>query len=377
MKIGLNLLHARPEIGGVWNYISRLISTLGDYDDKNEYTAFVTSKSKSIVPNKLNFQVVKVNIPSVQTYRVIYENSILQYWARLYDLDLMHWFANVHALINLVPSIVTVYDLLVYEKNDYFGIMHKIYLKYMMAYTYKTCKHLLPMSNITAQKINHILDVPYTQMVVIPAIIDEIFQPKPVIDVKNFRIKYKLPDIFWLYVAHFYPHKNHLRLLKSYYYLKSNEFSPWPLVLRGDDHGSLQEIKRAIVSLGLEKNVHWLPQLDEIEMPILFSTANGLIFPSLYEGGGIPVLEAMACGCPVIASDIPAVRESGGNAVSLFDPLDVLSISDSIKKFQGNNTDQLKAAQRGLDIVKSHRPRVIAKKIINAYSNCSPRRQGV
>jgi hypothetical protein len=95
MRIGLNLLHSMPEIGGGWNYIARLVESLGEYDRENTYVAFVTDKSVGMVPRRPNFEIVHVGInPISRPQRVLHENARLQIDARKYRLNLMHWFAN-------------------------------------------------------------------------------------------------------------------------------------------------------------------------------------------------------------------------------------------------------------------------------------------
>ena len=368
MRIGLNLLHAMPEIGGGWNYIVRLLESLGEYDRENSYVAFVTDKSIDIVPRKPNFEIVQTGVnPVSRPQRVLYENTQLQIDARKYRLELMHWFANTIAVANSVPGVVTIYDLQVFETPHTFPRTQRIYLQIMFPHTVRRAALLLPMSETTARTLHHILKARVERMQVVPPIVGASFQPSPPDKVMELRQKYSLPNECWLYVAHFYPHKNHLRLLQSYHDLKLDGSSPWPLVLRGNDQGSRSEVVQLVTQLGLENDVHFLPHLSEGELPVLFSAATASVFPSLYEGGGIPVLEAMACGCPVIASDIAAVREFGGDAVFRFNPLDLPSIQNAMKAFQQDAEKRSQARQLGLEQVRNHRPDRVTPKLISAY----------
>ncbi len=373
MRIGLNLLHAMPEIGGGWNYIARLVSALGVGEESfNTYVCFVTSKSSSLVPDKTNFERIIVRLNSVsRPKRIFYENTILQLSARVHRLDLMHWFSNTMSIVSSVPCVVTVHDLQYLERPDQFPLIQRLYLRIMTTYTIRHASFLLPVSQYTAKSIKSVFNANYKRMMVIPAIVDHGFQPVDNKKVIDFRCKHDLPENFWLYVAHFYSqsHKNHKRLLEAYHELIKQGFIPWPLVLRGDDHGELNELKKLISELGMDKNVIFLPRLAEEELPALFSAASALVFPSLYEGGGIPVLEAMACGCPVIASNIPTTREFGGDAVLMFDPLIIKSISDTMRNFQEDLPQRLRFRQHAFERILCHRPEYIQKKIIASYND--------
>ena len=152
-------------------------------------------------------------------------------------------------------------------------------------------------------------------MTVIPPILESLFTPASQASVELWRAQWKLPPKFWLYVAHIYPHKNHARLLEAYRGYVAATREPWPLVLRGDSQPEGLNIWHLAAQLQIGDHVVLLPGLRREEMPLLYGAASALMFPSLYEGAGMPVLEAQACACPVVASNIPAVREFGGDAV--------------------------------------------------------------
>ena len=124
------------------------------------------------------------------------------------------------------------------------------------------------------------------------------------------------------------------------------------------------------MQLGLENNVRFLPRLGEGELPVLSSAASAIVFPSLYEGGGIPVIEAMACGCPVIAANIPPVRKYAGDAASYFDPNDVASIAEAMSSIQGGDPkDCCLKRCAGLDRSAEFRPQLVVPKLLNAYAS--------
>ena len=368
MRIGLNLLHALPEIGGGWNYIANLVAALGKYDGDNNYVAFVTKESKRLVPSKPNFMSVCVNIrPASRVQRVVYENTWLQLLSDRYKLDCMHWFANTQALANAVPGVVTVYDMHSFLNFATFSLAKRFYSQIMMYQTSRRARILLPMSQATAQDLCRVLHANPARMIVIPPVLNPQFKPASCDEVTSFRAEYRLPGRFWLYVAHILPYKNHLLLLQAYHGVKSGGFTPWPLVLRGDPKGAESEVVRMVAQLGLESDVIMLPRLDEAELPALYSAASALVFPSLYEGGGMPVVEAMACGCPVIASNIPSVREYAGDAACYFNPRDLRSIGEAMLEFQSDTGPRERSRRAGLVRAEEFRPQQVIGKLVSAY----------
>src|SRR4030065_1333494 len=148
IRVGLNLLHAMPEVGGVWNYMANLISALHQSNDDYEYIAFVTDVSKHLLPLNSRIKPVHINIrPIYRGQRIFFENTGLQHLAHNYSLDCMHWFANTCSILHMVPSVVTIHDLLVFRNPRLFYWIKRFYLINMMKFTARSASILLPVSN--------------------------------------------------------------------------------------------------------------------------------------------------------------------------------------------------------------------------------------
>ena len=330
LTIGLNLLHALPEIGGGWNYISNLIAALAAADTSNEYVAYVTSESAPLVPDRANFRTVRVPIRSrMRAQRILLENTLLQVLVRRDRLDLLHWFANGQA--SSTPrrpsSRCSIFSR---SSTNSIPPLKRAYLRSRLRAAVRRARMLLPMSEATATALHETLDGDEARMVVIPPIVEPPFAPVNPAAVERCRRQYDLPADFWLYVAHMYPHKNHDRLLTVYRSYRDRADQPWPLVLRGDPQPGGPLVHERVAALGLSSHVRILPRLPREELPALYCAASALVFPSLYEGAGIPIIEAHACGCPVVASDITAAKEFGGDAVQYFNPLDTDEIASTM-----------------------------------------------
>jgi glycosyltransferase involved in cell wall biosynthesis len=368
LRIGLNLLHAVPEIGGGWNYIGNLLSAVAAEDIRNAYVAFVTAASAALVPRAPNFRLVSIPIDArVRAQRVFFENTILQALARRERLDCMHWFANAQGLVNAARAVVTVYDLQPFVPWGQLSTPKRTLLRWQLKNAAKRAAMLLPMSSSTAAGLQQILGVDPRRMMVIPPTLEQVFSPPDVNAVDRCRRRYSLPERFWLYVAHMYVHKNHVRLLEAYRELRNESPDAWPLILRGDAQPGGPELQAHVRRLGLEEHVLFLSRLPREELPALYGAASALVFASLYEGAGIPVLEAQACGCPVVASDIAPVREFAGTAAMYFDPFSVTTMRRAMIAMATYSIEREHLRRRGLARAREFRITPVVPNLLAAY----------
>jgi alpha-1,3-rhamnosyl/mannosyltransferase len=348
--------------------VASVAKALGDYDGANEYVAYCTDDSLDIVPHTANFIRRRVGIKGTsRIQRIAYEQTALQFLAKRDQVGCLHWFANTVAFVNAVPGLATFHDFLVFENPRQFCFPKRIYLRAMIRHGARHAAISLAISKKTAADLVARFKVDKDRVVVVPTPIGLEFAPCEGERVEQFRHAYSLPGEFWLYVAHCYPHKNHERLFQAYARLKARKPDTWPLVLRGERCERGELLDRQIEEAGIRQHVFWLPRLKSGEMPLLYNAATSLIFPSLYEGLGIPVLEAMACGLPVVASDIPTNREFGDGALLFFDATDADAIADAMEKAMSDNILREHGRRQGLTRAAELRPDKIAARLVEAY----------
>jgi glycosyltransferase involved in cell wall biosynthesis len=368
MRIGLNLLHAHPGIGGGWNYIRNVVAMIQTCDTEHEYVAYCTAESESLVRETAHCKKVVVSIHGTNRIaRIFYENTLLHWRARRDGVDIMYWFANTCSVVPIAKSLVTVYDLLALERPEAYSWLRRFYVRWMLPRSARLATVVMPMSDKTAADLSRMCGVGRDHMVVLRNPLDPTFQHASAEQVQGFRRKYGLPDSIWLYVAHYYPHKNHRRLFEAYSRLRETHPQGWPLVLCGRKNGHEEEIGGLLREYHIEDRVIWLPRLTDAEIPVLYSAAGAVVFPSLYEGGGLPVMEAMSCGCPVAASDIPTTREFAGDAARMFDPLDVGAIAQAMSAFETNDHLREIHRLRGLQVVEMYRMDKAYAQLLTAY----------
>ena len=231
MRVGLNLLHAIPDVGGSRNYVSDLLSVMVEHLRDIEFVAFTGPGTRDLVPRAAQFRQIETRVPaSLRSVRIAYENTLLGLRSRRERLSCMHWFANSAAIINAVPAVVTVYDLMVFSRPGDFSALRRLYLQYMIRRSAHSAAFLAPISSTTASDIRSRFKSIRGNMGVIPPVLHERFRPRAGQELDAFRTKHDLPEKYWLYVAHFYPHKNHRRLLQAYRSLVDRRDGAWPLV---------------------------------------------------------------------------------------------------------------------------------------------------
>lgn len=327
LTVALNLTHAHPGIGGGWQYISRLISSLCFIRDDIQFIAYTNRVSRDLFSSNDRVSVRETALSGAnRPARVTWEHCVLPGLAKRDGVQVIHWFANTIALTNRLNSVVTVYDLLPFLNPYAYPFFRRSYVRYLLPRTVHRASCVAAMSETTAQALADTFGDRVGPIVVVPPLLPDCFRIYPAGDSAAARDRLSLPRKFFLYVAHWRPHKNHIRLLRAYAIARSHEARLWPLVLCGRPLQMESDILSEIRKLGLSDAVRCVSDIPEKEMPLLFNCAAALVFPSLYEGGGMPLVEALGCGCPVIASDIPTSREFGGDAVLLFNPLDEMDI---------------------------------------------------
>ncbi|HZF67858.1 MAG TPA: glycosyltransferase family 1 protein [Gemmatirosa sp.] len=366
MRIGLNLLHALPEIGGGWNYIEQLVAALAEHDGGHQFVAFCSPHSVPLVPDGRAMQRVVLPVESRSRWaRIRAEHGALVDAGRRHAVELMHHFSGTMPWRAPWRNVVTVYDLLPLREPRAFPLAKRLYLRAMVPRSLRAADMLAPMSEATATDVATLLGVARERMVVVPAVLGGAFVPAGGAEVARLRRRHALPERFWLYVAHAYPHKNHRRLLEAFAATPAGDAPAWPLVLRGD--GIEEALAPHVAELGLAERVRFLPRLDGADMATLFSAASGLAFPSLFEGAGIPVLEAMACGCPVVASGIAPLREFGGDVPDFCDASDVGVLRAALQRLEAEPARRATMRARGLARAERFRPAPVAAACHRVY----------
>jgi glycosyltransferase involved in cell wall biosynthesis len=225
-------------------------------------------------------------------------------------------------------------------------------------------------SEFTAESLRRRYGTPPRKIRRIPAGVSDAFHPGDVPGERE-RVtqRYGIPrDGFLLYPANPWPHKNHQRLLAALRRLSGRWGRAVPLVCTGKLAGERRSVLEMAKAAELDSQVHDLGFVPEDDMPALYRSARLTVFPSLFEGFGMPVLEAMASGCPVACASSTSLPEVGGDAVRYFDPTDEAGLLEAMAELWQDERQRTSLRQRGLERAREFRWDRILPRVLEAYS---------
>ncbi|MBS4192695.1 glycosyltransferase family 4 protein [Bacillus sp. FJAT-49705] len=314
MRVGVNLLGlSQDKFGGAEQYIKNLILNLANQDEDIELFLFL-KENIDILPNQIKKFVFKQPVRQFQIYSAI----------QMLQLDL--WFCPLHkSYLSAipVPTVVTIHDCLhtFYPEFVPGGLEgnNEYYKKFAQSFD-----AVITVSEFSKKSISERLHIPKEKIHAIHLDVAERFNNATNLRTKELiKAKYKLPDAYALYPASYNQHKNHLNLLKALVTLRDRYKKTIPLVLTGYFYKGNQLLPTIINFLNehhLTEQVKILGYIPEQDLPYIYRNADFLIFPSLFEGFGLPLVEAMKTQTPIVCSNRGSIPEVVDDAALLFNP---------------------------------------------------------
>lgn len=359
MRIGVNTLPLFPgQIGGTETYTVNLLTHLAAIDRQHTYYLFVAHYNRDLFNAQFQCPNV-VTVPTLSLQGLRYAErgpakvagSVGRRVPRL-SRWLVNAIANAHMLagirrhkidvwfcplINLaprhrrLPCVVSIPDL---QPEFYPDFFRKDLLEWRRRGLSVSCHHatkVITFSEFSRSTMVERYGIPPEKIHVIPhGVGDEFLLPPDDVALKDVKAKYALPHDYAFYPANTWPHKNHTTLLKALDLLQKKHGLQLPCIFTGVERGGHQGFLKAVEELDLTRQVRLLGYVEKRDMPLLYRGARLLIFPSLFEGFGLPLLEAMASECPVVCSNAASIPEVVGDAALLLDPRDPEVIADAI-----------------------------------------------
>lgn len=367
IRVGLNAHLLSSQAGyraaGIHNVIHRLLLHLPPIAPPDwALTAFVGREVQAQYPG-VTLRHARFNTEQPLT-RILWEQLLQP--PQLIPFDLYHAMAFVAPLFNPTPTVVTVYDLTFMRYPQRLPASRRLYLRLLTALSCQRARRVTVISQSTADDLMTLLNIPAHKIDVTPLGCDhERHYPRPVAEVEAFRLAQGLPERFWLFVGTLEPRKNLPLLLAAYAALPRSE--RLPLLLGGGSGWGLAEIEASIARHGLQDEVRLVGFLTAADLPLWYNAAEVFLYPSVFEGFGLPVLEAMACGTPVITSNVSSLPEVASGAGLCLPPDDLSAWTDALHQAYSDVAWRTTARAAGLQKARSFNWQTTAQLTLASY----------
>lgn len=370
-RIAIDYTPAYEQGGGIGRYVRELVAALSLEDTQNEYQLFVAGAKHATLPSPIgpNFSWHPTRLTPAWLARIWHRAGIpapVEAFTGSVDL--------YHATDFVLPptrkntrTLLTVHDLSFVRVPDSASPSLKAYLDKVVPRSAQRADHILADSTATKNDLIELYHIPAEKITVLLSGVDSRFQrqPQPVIDAA--RTKYTIGTAPYIFsIGTVQPRKNYVRLIQALKKLQTDGF-PHHLVIAGGKGWLDDPIYASITESGLQDFVHFIGFADDSDLPALYSGADCFAFPSLYEGFGLPILEAMACGTPVLTADVSSLPEVAGDAALLIDPYNTDAITNGLKTLINDPEAREAYVHKGYERVTLFTWRKSAQQLLKIY----------
>lgn len=365
MRIGIDAHQIGTQLAGNATYITSLVEALAEIDRENQYTLYVTEPEiKEQYANRWeNFSFRRI-IPHNPFIRIpIALNAELR--LRPVDILFVQYNAPPFAPCKVVTAI---HDISYEHLPETYRHRERFQMRLTIRHTARKAAHIITCSEYSRQDLIETYQLPPEKITSIPLAAPEFF--KPVTDseqINRIRRKYDLNGDFILGVGSIQPRKNLVRLIEAYSLLVKRNDSIPPLVLVGKKAWLFEESIKTIDVHNVRDRVKFTGFVPDEDLPALYSMALFFVYPSFFEGFGLPPLEAMQCGAPVISGDRTSLPEVVGEAGLLVNPFDVHEIANGLEKLINDEKLRGDLSRKGLEQAKKFSWKRTARQTLDIF----------
>lgn len=355
----------KRELHGVGNYIKNLVWGLSRIDRENEY--LIIASSENLCHLKGLPDTFRVELaPNNAILRILWEQIVLPLRLKREKVDIFHGPSYAAPLIKTCRQIVTIHDLTFQIVPKQHPLYRRLYLRALTPAVVKACDRVIVVSESTKRDLLDFIKVEEGKVCVIHLGADKRFAP--VTDAQQLdgiREKYNLRREFILFVGVIEPRKNLEILVDAY--LADSFSDRFDLVLAGSLGWDYSGLIRKIADSGVQNCIRMPGYVADGDLPGLLSLSTIFIYPSLYEGFGLPVLEAMACGTPVISSSVSSLPEVTGDAAILVDPHNLIALTAALRNTLYDGELRRAFVSRGIERARLFTWERTAEKTLELY----------
>lgn len=354
---------------GIGTYIRNLLGALGRIDQENQYSLIARPGAEGLSGLGANFRVVTYDRPDSE----LMQNVSFPLLLRRLHANLYHIPLNYVPYFMPKPYVVTIHDLSSITfgaGNDFQSAVHRERYRRGAA----RAARVITVSNATRRDVQEVLGIPDERIQVIYGAPDPAFAEhdrRPDIE-EQILNRYQIKPPFILYAGTIRPHKNVGRLVEGFGVLRTElenhpHYRDLKLVIIGDELSKYPEVRRTVIATRMEPHVRFLGFVPVDTLKVFYRAAAVFAFPSLSEGFGLAPLEAMACGTPVVASDLPALVEAVGDAAELVNADNVFDVARGIKVLLLDFPLRQRRIQEGLLQARKFHWDATAKAVLDVY----------
>lgn len=348
MRIGIDATSLPPQPVGAGNYIIQLIRALSALEPEDEYVIFAQKRGRALIDlptsKRFHWQVVEDMTPAI---RLMWEQTVLPRLSSKAKIDVLHSLHYTRPLWLDCASVVTFHDMTFFLYPHLHTRSKRIFFPLATRLSARKAKAIIADSENTRQDIIRVLGVPEDKVFKVLLGVDPSFRP-----IKDSALKkrigehYHLPDKFILYLGMVEPRKNLPLLVRAYKELVERG-SEHHLVVAGRFGWMYEDILRLVEQFGLKNRVHFTGYISQNDLPVIYNLARVFVYPTLYEGFGLPPLEAMACGVPVITTNVASLPEIVDDAGVLIEPDDQEALVNALERVLNDREISAELATKG------------------------------
>ncbi len=365
IAIDATVLHGR--FSGVENAVRGLLLGLAEVDRRHEYLLYCGKDAPLADALPPNFVWRPQRFAaSNKRARILFQQVDLARAARRDGAALLHGPAYVTPMRPRTPAVASVYDLMVFVHPDLCDRPNRLHYRFVLPRCLPRCERVIVPASVVAGSLLRFTRVPEARVVRIPLGIDPVFAPvESEGERESLRQEMSLPRDFLLFVGNIEPKKGLPDLVRALDLARAADGLDIPLVVAGARAWGADALDRLLEETRMTDRVLRIGYTPVERLPALYSLATAFVFPSIYEGFGLPPLEAMACGCPTLVSDGGALPETVGDASLVVSVADPDALASGLARLVTDKELRQTLRNQGLDRAKSftwarHAERVVA-----------------
>ncbi len=375
MRIGIEAQRLfRPHKHGMDRVALELILNLQVIDKENDYFIFVKPDiDKSVIEPTSNFKIVEISGGSYPWW----EQFKLPKIAKAYNCDLLHCTSNTAPYLKKTPLITTLHDIIYMEgslmelltnKASLYQKFGNLYRRFIVSKVVKNSSSLITVSNFEKENITRFFKLKNKNIQTVHNGVNPIFTNRIEAEIlEKVKENYKLPESYMLHIANSDPRKNTKGVLIAFNKFKKQSTNSYQLLMLGCKEADLKMMLKEIGAPNSYQHIVLLGYVSDQDLPVIYYLSKLFLFPSLREGFGIPIIEAMACGVPVITSNTSSMPEVAGDAAHIVNPTNTDEICHGMIKITSDATYRNELIEKGLIQQTKFSWRKMALQVLEQY----------